>query len=499
MIRRPNSLPATAALLGLALSLTLGTTPLSAQIWQKLGTGTGALLGGDRTDPENDGQDFAGAEADLAGNGWNFVAAVPNEEPGFEGGEFSFNIFDNVLGPGNAKWCCNARNINIELDTPVLITHFTVSSANDVPGRDWNRWRLLASNDGGTTYSVVIHDQQGADEDGIPENGSTGELTPLWDQRLQVIRFNVPPAVQGTLPLTAHYRFEADSNWGQNLWQIGEVELFGDEDNTDTDGDGLPDRWEIPNLPAGAELDDGTTNPDFGPMGDPDGDMLNNLEEFQGGTLPNDDDTDDDGLNDKEEMDLGTSPTNDDSDGDGLKDGVETNTGTFVNESDTGTDPLDPNTDGDRRNDGDEVSLGTDPTDPNDPPPARPGDLAADLTVYYNFDGNMEDIAHTFSSAASTVADDLMPASGHDGSPRPGPVWRRWLSGFRAGYRSLRDPRQPRRRSARRPAVHCLLVGTHGGSLQRQLAVWRGQGRRKQLAFPPHRRGHRNLLARGRG
>ena len=46
----------------------LWTTPesLAQATWQKVGTGTGSLLGGDRTDPEDDGQDFPGAEADLA-------------------------------------------------------------------------------------------------------------------------------------------------------------------------------------------------------------------------------------------------------------------------------------------------------------------------------------------------------------------------------------------------------------------------------------------------
>ena len=68
-----------------------------AQAEEVLGTGTGALLGGDLTDPENDGQ----PDAD---EGYN-ATFTSSEEPGFGGGEFAFNVFDNQLGGGNAKWC----------------------------------------------------------------------------------------------------------------------------------------------------------------------------------------------------------------------------------------------------------------------------------------------------------------------------------------------------------------------------------------------------------
>ena len=62
-----------------------------------LGTGTGSLIGGDLTDPEDDGQ----PDVD---DGYNAIFSS-SEEPGFGGGEFAFNVFDNQLGPGNAKWC----------------------------------------------------------------------------------------------------------------------------------------------------------------------------------------------------------------------------------------------------------------------------------------------------------------------------------------------------------------------------------------------------------
>ena len=109
----------------------------------------------------------------------------------------------------------------------------------------------------------------------------------------------------------------------------------------DSDNDGMEDNWETANgLIVG--VDDSAL--------DPDSDTLTNLQEYNLGTDPQDDDTDDDGL----------------------KDGVETDTGTYVSPSNTGTDPLKADTDGDHYSDGLEVDEGSDPTDPNSLPPSAP-------------------------------------------------------------------------------------------------------------------------------
>jgi hypothetical protein len=129
----------------------------------------------------------------------------------------------------------------------------------------------------------------------------------------------------------------------------------------DSDGDGLPDEWEIDN-----GLDPLDPTGDDGADGDPDGDGLTNEDEYAHGTDPQDPDTDGDGLPDGWEVDNGldpTDPTGDDgADGDPDGDGL-TNEDEYAH----GTDPQDPDTDGDGMNDGQEVEYGYDPTDPNEP------------------------------------------------------------------------------------------------------------------------------------
>ena len=78
------------------------------------------------------------------------------------------------------------------------------------------------------------------------------------------------------------------------------VPEFTDPSNPDTDGDGMPDGWEVENRLNPLNPNDATL--------DPDGDGLNNLGEFIAGTNPNLRDTDGDGLDDGIEVANGLDP-----------------------------------------------------------------------------------------------------------------------------------------------------------------------------------------------
>lgn len=120
----------------------------------------------------------------------------------------------------------------------------------------------------------------------------------------------------------------------------------------DSDNDGMRDEWELEFF-----LVVGTDDS----AGNPDGDGLSNLEEFQNGSDPGLTDTDRDGIDDGVEVANGTDPNKADTDGDGIDDLEESVPGAdgFI------TDPLNPDTDNDGESDQFEIARGTDPTDPN--------------------------------------------------------------------------------------------------------------------------------------
>ena len=148
-------------------------------------------------------------------------------------------------------------------------------------------------------------------------------------------------------------------------------------DVADQDDDGIPDWWENFYFDSPESCD---------PSNDPDGDLVDNRNEYLAGTDPNNSDTDNDGVPDLSEI---ASPIFDpnsdaDNDGDRIPDdwenyffGSDTIRG-LANRDDDGdglnnlaeyenrTDPHNPDSDGGGISDGDEVALGTDPNDPSD-------------------------------------------------------------------------------------------------------------------------------------
>jgi hypothetical protein len=187
-------------------------TPTVTSASTILGIGTGALLGRDLTDPENDG--------DPENNtGYNATFSA-SEEPVFGGAEGAFNVFDNLAGGGNNKWCCGDQNnfptnpisIDATFGSAVILTTFTLTSGNDTPGRDPLVWQIQGSNDGTNFTPIYSHNNL---------------LASIWTDRDQVVRFDAgtdfaTPAAFTTLRfittatgLTTGARF-----------QLGEIEYF---------------------------------------------------------------------------------------------------------------------------------------------------------------------------------------------------------------------------------------------------------------------------------
>ena len=191
----------------------------TASAFDVLGTGTDSLIGNDLTDLGDDGD----PEFD---EGYDAIFDS-SDEPGFGGGEFAFNVFDNRLGPSNDKWCCGVGGgifedepiwVSAQLPVPHFLTSFTISSANDVPERDPIFFSVQGSNDGENYTDIYTYED---------------DFGP-WDERLQVIQFNGGGDDFPTQTVAYdHFRlatFDTLNNPNGAYFQVGEIEFFGTAD-----------------------------------------------------------------------------------------------------------------------------------------------------------------------------------------------------------------------------------------------------------------------------
>ena len=98
--------------------------------------------------------------------------------------------------------------------------------------------------------------------------------------------------------------FDGDGISNKNEVEPPEGVAQTDPLNPDTDGDGLPDGWEVEH-----NLDPNDATGANGADGDPDHDGLNNMDEYLNGTDPHNPDSDSDGITDGGEIDQSTDPT----------------------------------------------------------------------------------------------------------------------------------------------------------------------------------------------
>jgi len=169
------------------------------------------------------------------------------------------------------------------------------------------------------------------------------------DENQDVLKYNIPGYTQDTSPFALSDDFVVTLNdiTAYYVWRaIAFADWAYQEYLGDTDSDGMPNWWEINN-----GLNPGNSND---ASGDPDSDLLLNLDEFYASTDPNNWDTDADTVSDKEEVIANpytSDPLSKHSDIDNLRDDDEYS---------ENTDPRDPDTDDDQILDWEEVNIGTD-------------------------------------------------------------------------------------------------------------------------------------------
>ncbi len=185
--------------------ITLGASQPTVEI---LGVGAESLIGGDLTDPENDGNEVLGPTDPS----WNWAGITANIKPAFGDPEQSFNIFDNKVGGGGDKWCCDdptAANplwVAVQFNQPVSLSYFTITSGNDTEDRRPTKWQIQGSNDGTSYVPVFVQDAAVA----------------LWTEHNQVIKITLP---QPSVPFR-YLRYFVTETPG-TLHQLNEIEYFG--------------------------------------------------------------------------------------------------------------------------------------------------------------------------------------------------------------------------------------------------------------------------------
>jgi hypothetical protein len=168
-----------------------------------------SLKGGDLTDPENDA-----SSTNYSGHNATYSAS---NKPYFTPGHGAFNVFDNEVGRGGDKWCCDGAPVWVEADFGselYNLTSFTITSGNDVPGRDPDVWSIQGSTDGTNYFSIFDYVDDG---------------TSPFTARLQTVEFSLGSDFFNPNAYSI-FRYEATSVMQDGgFHQINELEFFGTE------------------------------------------------------------------------------------------------------------------------------------------------------------------------------------------------------------------------------------------------------------------------------
>ncbi|MHC4502945.1 MAG: hypothetical protein ACYTFI_06550 [Planctomycetota bacterium] len=179
-----------AVLLGISSS----SRPADAAV--RIGTGNAGLLGGDLTDPEDDvvddrdyGQSWSEEKLRPEKGNWRTMKSAPtspswtppHQRHAYQSwqGAPACAVFLNR--PQNRKWYVGFKDggnggptdvgpyyVAVELAKPVVLTHFTITTSPDMPGRDPKTWAIQGSNSGEEGDWVDIYRCDAADRGGSP-------------------------------------------------------------------------------------------------------------------------------------------------------------------------------------------------------------------------------------------------------------------------------------------------------------------------------------------
>ncbi|MCK5562039.1 MAG: hypothetical protein KAJ51_15675 [Thermoplasmata archaeon] len=290
--------------------------------------------------------------------------------------EYSYNIPPTWNVTINGVWWGGTDPASIDTDNDSLSdgweTLYNLDPTDDGTLNPKNGAEGDPDNDGATNfqeYNLLLDPTNwDTDDDQMPDGWE------IYYKLLPYIADGNEDKDSDTLTNIVEYRYKRPASWAEELdgvWWGGT-----NPNNRDSDGDTLPDDWEIKyNLNPN---DNGTIKTNHGEEGDPDSDNLLNKDEYKYGTSPIESDSDGDGMPDGWEVENGLEPMlpsdgDYDDDGDGL-----TNFQEFLN----GTDPNNNDTDSDNIPDGWEVKYGLNPLDSDDSNEDPDGDGISNFQEY---------------------------------------------------------------------------------------------------------------------
>ena len=230
---------------------------LTAGAWA--GTQLSGLMGGDVTDPENkihvpEGNITYPGEEEWAAyyTDATWVNISSYKRNPYSALESPSNLFNNKTGGMQWKWndsqgpsVSNPSQVTVQFPEPFVLTHFTLSSANDSwnYNRQPNEWTVYGSNDG-TTWTTIYH--ANSSDDFTQANNKTILYSSFTNETLSstILNADQKTAVTNSLGSAtisapdfatpnaySWYKLEVTSTVGTSgtggTTQIGEWELFG--------------------------------------------------------------------------------------------------------------------------------------------------------------------------------------------------------------------------------------------------------------------------------